>query len=72
MRFSVSRELGLELAEVLVRLQLRVRLGDREQAAERLAQDPFRRGGLGRAAAPSARSPRASVTASNVPRSCAA
>ena len=32
-------ELGLELAEVLVRLQLRVCLGDREEAAERLAED---------------------------------
>ena len=32
-------ELGLQLEEVLVRLQVRVGLGDREQPAERLAQD---------------------------------
>ena len=58
--------------EVLVRLQLRVGLGDREQPAERLARGcprprpsppgPARRCGVARA----------SVTASNVPRSCAA
>ena len=32
-------ELRLELAEVLVRLELRIRLGDGEQPAERLAED---------------------------------
>src|SRR5690349_21366903 len=34
-------ELPLEVEEVLVRLQLRVGLGDREQPAERLAEDAF-------------------------------
>ena len=33
------RELGLQLAEVLVRLKLRIGLGDREQAAERGAEN---------------------------------
>ena len=65
-------ELALQLPEVLVRLQLRIRLGDREQPAERLAQDPLGlrrpRQACGRRCAAA----RASVTASNVPRSCAA
>ena len=42
-------ELRLEVEEVLVRLQLGVGLGDREQAAERLAQHPLRRSGRRRA-----------------------
>src|SRR6185503_12574135 len=40
------RELALELAEVLVRLELGVRLGDREQPSEGLAQDPLGLTGL--------------------------
>src|SRR6476659_1515851 len=40
-------KLALQLPEVLVGLQLRVRLGDREQPAERLAQDPLGLGRLG-------------------------
>ncbi len=40
-------QLVLELPEVLVRLQLRIGLGDREEAAERRAEDPFRGRGLG-------------------------
>src|SRR5512145_1998644 len=39
-------ELGLELAEVLVRLQLGIRLGDGEEAAERRAQDALGLRGL--------------------------
>ena len=64
-------QLVLEVQEVLVRLQLRIRLGNREEPAERLAQQP--------SAAPAsagfcafAAAARAAVTASNVPRSCAA
>ena len=65
-------QLRLQVEEALVRLQVGVGLGDREQAAERLAQQAFRRAGRGRASArpPPPRAP--AVTASNVPRSCAA
>ena len=35
---STSRELGLQLLEVLGRAQLRIRLGDREQPPERRAE----------------------------------
>ncbi len=40
-------ELGLQLAEVLVGLQLGVRLCDGEETAERGSEDPFRLRGLG-------------------------
>ena len=41
-------ELGLELLEVLRRLEVGIRLGDGEQAPERLAEDAFSLGRLGR------------------------
>ena len=64
-------ELVLQVEEVLVRLQLRVGLGDGEQPAERLAEDALRLRGRGGPCACCAAA-RASVTASNVPRSWAA
>ena len=65
-------QLRLEVEEVGARLQVRVRLGDGEEPAERLAQDALGGGRLRPAPARPRRAARAWVTASNVPRSWAA
>ena len=68
---SVSVELRLELLEVLRRPQLRVGLGDREEAPDRLREQVL---GLGLLldALRLLRAVRAFVTSSKVARSCAA
>ena len=65
-------ELGLQLEEILVGLELRIGLGHRHQLAERALQGARRRGLVADAARGDARGALRAVTSSNTPRSWAA